>query len=34
MRSINGLKSRVEIIPLNVEFEVDAPEEYGAMEKG
>jgi len=33
MRSINGLKSKVDILPLNLEFEADLPEEYGALEK-
>lgn len=33
MRSINGLKSKVEILPLNKEFEVDAPQEYGSLQK-
>ena len=34
MRSITGLKSKVQILPLNVEFEVQEPEEYGALDKG
>jgi hypothetical protein len=33
MRSINGLKSKVEILPINKEFEVDAPQDYGAIER-
>jgi hypothetical protein len=33
MRSINGLKSKVEILPINKEFEVDAPQEYGSLDK-
>lgn len=33
MRSINGLKSKVEILPINQDFEVDLPEDYGAIEK-
>ena len=34
MRSISGLKSKVEILPINAEFEVEIPEEYAALEKG
>ena len=33
MRSINGLKSKVEILPINKDFGVDAPQEYGAIEQ-
>jgi len=33
MRSINGLKSKVEILPINKDFEVYAPQEYGAIEQ-
>ena len=34
LRSVNGLKSKVEILPINQEFEVDAPQDYGSWEKG
>ena len=33
MRSINGLKSKVEILPINKDFEVDGPQQYGSLEK-
>lgn len=34
MRSINGLRSKVEILPLNAEFEVEAPGQYATLEHG
>lgn len=33
MRSISGLRSKAEILPLNPEFEVEPPEEYAGLEK-
>lgn len=34
MRSVSGLKSKVDILPLNPEFEVKAPQDYESVEKG
>ena len=33
MRSFNGLRSKVEILPINYEFQKEIPEEYGSLEK-